>query len=51
VKENLVGLCLVHHLRAVHGGYLRVTGRAPDALVWEVLAAAAPGPASPTTLQ
>ena len=46
-EENLVGLCLVHHLRAVHGGYLRVTGRAPDALVWEVLSAAARGPAPP----
>jgi hypothetical protein len=32
--ENLVGLCAFHHLRCVHGGWLRVTGRAPDALTW-----------------
>jgi hypothetical protein len=32
--ENQVGLCPFHHLRCVHGGYLRVFGRAPDALVW-----------------
>jgi hypothetical protein len=33
---NLVGLCALHHLRAIHGGYLRVRGTAPDALVWTV---------------
>jgi hypothetical protein len=32
--ENLVGLCAFHHLRCVHGGWLRVVGRAPDALTW-----------------
>jgi hypothetical protein len=32
--ENLVGLCAFHHLRCIHGGWLRVTGRAPDALTW-----------------
>ena len=32
--ENLVALCAFHHLRCVHGGWLRVTGRAPDALTW-----------------
>ena len=31
---NQVGLCAFHHLRCVHGGWLRVTGRAPDALTW-----------------
>src|SRR5512138_1287876 len=33
-EENLVGLCAFHHLRCIHGGWLRVTGRAPDALTW-----------------
>jgi hypothetical protein len=47
---NLVGLCAVHHLRAIHGGYMRVTGRAPDGLRWEVagrpfFAGGAPGEA------
>ncbi|HET7754130.1 MAG TPA: HNH endonuclease signature motif containing protein, partial [Anaeromyxobacteraceae bacterium] len=32
--ENLTALCAWHHLRGVHGGYLRVAGRAPDALRW-----------------
>jgi hypothetical protein len=32
--ENQVGLCAFHHLRCVHGGWLRVTGRAPDDLTW-----------------
>lgn len=34
---NLVGICLVHHLRGVHMGWLRVSGVAPDGLVWELL--------------
>ncbi len=34
--ENLVALCACHHLRGIHGGYMRVWGRAPDDLVWEV---------------
>jgi hypothetical protein len=33
---NLVALCGCHHLRGIHGGYIRVSGRAPGALVWEV---------------
>jgi len=33
---NLVALCALHHLVGVHGGYLRVRGRAPDSLVWEM---------------
>ena len=32
--ENQIGLCAFHHLRCIHGGWLRVTGRAPDALTW-----------------
>ena len=32
--ENLVALCAFHHLRCIHGGYLRVFGRAPDGLTW-----------------
>jgi hypothetical protein len=33
---NLTGLCAAHHLIAVHRGYLRVAGTAPDALTWVV---------------
>lgn len=33
---NLVGLCALHHLHGVHGGYLRVSGRAPEGLTWEI---------------
>jgi hypothetical protein len=33
---NRTGVCPCHHLRGIHGGYIRVTGRAPDGLVWEV---------------
>ena len=33
--ENLVALCAFHHLRCIHGGWLRVWGKAPDALVWQ----------------
>jgi len=33
---NLVGLCPAHHLHGVHRGWVRVRGRAPDALVWEL---------------
>jgi hypothetical protein len=33
---NLVSLCSPHHLRGVHLGNVRVRGRAPDALVWEL---------------
>ena len=32
---NLVSLCANHHLHGIHGGRMRVTGRAPDGLVWE----------------
>ncbi len=35
--ENLVALCACHHLRGIHGGYMRVRGRAPDALEWELV--------------
>ncbi len=33
--SNLVALCDRCHLSLVHGGHLRVTGLAPDALLWE----------------
>ncbi|MFL5391837.1 MAG: HNH endonuclease, partial [Myxococcales bacterium] len=36
---NLAGLCAVHHLRGVHGGWIRVTGTAPDRLRWEIVTA------------
>ncbi len=34
--ENLVSLCAGHHLHGIHRGYIRVSGRAPDGLVWEL---------------
>jgi hypothetical protein len=33
---NLVALCTAHHLHAVHAGYVKVRGRAPHGLVWEL---------------
>ena len=33
---NLTALCAPHHLRGIHGGRLRVSGTAPDRLVWEL---------------
>jgi hypothetical protein len=35
-EENLTALCLAHHLRGVHKGYVRVTGEAPGKLKWEL---------------
>jgi hypothetical protein len=34
--DNLVAICAAHHLHGVHRGWVRVRGRAPDELVWEV---------------
>ncbi len=34
--DHTTGLCAPHHLRGVHGGRLRVSGTAPDRLVWEL---------------
>jgi hypothetical protein len=34
--ENRTTLCAWHHLRGVHAGRLRCTGRAPDALRFEL---------------
>jgi len=31
---NELSLCAIHHLRGVHGGSVRVTGRAPDGLAF-----------------
>ena len=33
---NLTTLCAWHHQRGVHGGWVRIRGRAPDALVFEL---------------
>src|SRR5438132_6903795 len=33
--SNLISLCAAHHLHGIHGGRMRVTGAAPDELVWE----------------
>jgi len=32
---NLVSLCVSHHLNGIHGGRIRVSGRAPETLTWE----------------
>ncbi|HXI03251.1 MAG TPA: HNH endonuclease signature motif containing protein [Candidatus Saccharimonadales bacterium] len=32
----LVALCNAHHQHLLHQGYIRCSGRAPDALVWEL---------------
>jgi len=34
--ENLITLCAWHHQRGVHGGLVRITGRAPDRLRFEL---------------
>jgi hypothetical protein len=34
--ENLAGVCAPHHLVGIHGGFVRVDGRAPDGLRWEL---------------
>jgi hypothetical protein len=34
--DNLITICWSCHLHGIHEGRLRVTGRAPDALTWEV---------------
>jgi hypothetical protein len=33
---NLTTLCAAHHQRCVHGGVIRIVGRAPGALVFEM---------------
>jgi hypothetical protein len=33
-ESNQVSLCAFHHLRCIHGGFLGVTGTAPDGLEW-----------------
>ncbi len=33
---NLITLCAFHHLRGAHGGLLRITGKAPDELRFEL---------------
>jgi hypothetical protein len=35
-RGNRTTVCAAHHLHAIHAGIIRVTGRAPDALVWEM---------------
>jgi 5-methylcytosine-specific restriction endonuclease McrA len=43
-EANLASMCKPHHLRGVHGGYIRVSGRAPDRLRWELTRRAGAGP-------
>jgi 5-methylcytosine-specific restriction endonuclease McrA len=34
--ENTVAICPPHHLHGIHRGYIRVRGRAPDHLEWQL---------------
>jgi hypothetical protein len=34
--SNLLPLCAAHHLRLIHEGLVRCSGRAPDGVVWEM---------------
>jgi hypothetical protein len=34
--ENRIALCAFHHQRGVHAGWLRIQGRAPDGLLFEL---------------
>jgi hypothetical protein len=43
--SNLAPVCAPHHLRGIHGGLLRVSGTAPDALRWELRSGFELGPA------
>jgi hypothetical protein len=42
--ENQIAICAFHHLRCIHGGFLRVVGRAPAALRWFLNGAPWTGP-------
>jgi hypothetical protein len=42
--ENQGALCPFHHLFCIHGGYLKVVGRAPDGLRWFLLGKPWSGP-------
>ena len=33
---NRVAICAWHHLRGIHRGIIKVSGQAPDDLVWEI---------------
>ena len=35
-RDNRVTVCAAHHLHGIHEGHIRVRGRAPDAIVWEL---------------
>jgi hypothetical protein len=42
--SNRITLCAAHHLRGVHAGLIRIRGRAPDGLRFELpLATYGPG--------
>jgi hypothetical protein len=49
-EANFASMCLPHHLRGVHRGYIRVEGSAPDGLRWQLGSgpcAATPSPPFP----
>ena len=43
-RDNRVAICAAHHLRGIHHFRIRVSGRAPDDLTWEI---GCRGPARP----
>ena len=46
---NMTAVCAAHHLHGVHRGWVRVTGQAPEGLVWEL--GALPGAAPSAALR
>jgi len=35
-EENGISVCLAHHLQCIHNGWVRVTGKAPNELRWQL---------------
>ena len=35
-QPNLLSVCPAHHLHGIHDGWIRVSGKAPDQLRWEL---------------
>jgi len=43
-RDNRVTVCAAHHLHGIHAGVVRVEGKAPDGLLWELGCAAGKEP-------
>ena len=44
---NQIALCAAHHLIGVHKRFIRVSGKAPDELIWEGIVRPGPPPEAP----